>query len=115
MGQEKSTKAIKPIRAQRRVSECSGRCTPAIKGKLSAFTVIRVSALVRRLAVALLTFAGRRSRITGLPDGECVLSPRFRLSTRLRANGFRRVSRYLSPQSCSQRLFKCGVRGHRDD
>jgi hypothetical protein len=27
----------------------------------------------------------------------------------------RRVSRYLSPQSCSQRLFKCGVRGHRDD
>jgi hypothetical protein len=27
----------------------------------------------------------------------------------------RRVSRYLSPQSCSQRLFKCGVRCHRDD
>ena len=27
----------------------------------------------------------------------------------------RRVSRYLSPQSCSQRLFKCGVRGDRDD
>ena len=29
--------------------------------------------------------------------------------------GYRRVSRYLSPQSCSQRLFKCGVRGYRDD
>jgi hypothetical protein len=27
----------------------------------------------------------------------------------------RRVSRYLSPQSCSQRLSKCSVRGHRDD
>ncbi|NPT40937.1 hypothetical protein GNZ12_06320 [Paraburkholderia sp. 1N] len=30
-------------------------------------------------------------------------------------DALRRVSRYLSPQSCSQRLFKCGVRGHRDD
>ena len=33
----------------------------------------------------------------------------------LALQAMRRVSRYLSPQSCSQRLFKCGVRGHRDD
>jgi hypothetical protein len=43
-------------------------------GKSSAITVIRVSALVRRLRVAFLTFTGRRSRMTGLTETGCVLS-----------------------------------------
>jgi len=41
--------------------------------------------------------------------------PLVRLTDLINWERLRRVSRYLSPQSCSQRLFKCGVRGHRDD
>jgi hypothetical protein len=42
----------------------------------SAFAVIRVSVLVRRLRVAFLTFADRRTRMTGLTEAEFVLSTR---------------------------------------
>lgn len=45
----KPTKAIKSIRAQRRVSECSGHCIPAIKGKLSAIADVGGGSVLRQL------------------------------------------------------------------
>jgi len=52
---------------------------------------------------------------TKLPHVEVGNKAQIRLMSGGVLQGHRRVSRYLSPQSCSQRLFKCGVRGHRDD
>jgi len=67
------------------------------KDRCSAVAVIRVSALVGRLRVAFLTFAGRRSRMTGLTASGCVLATVSGLSMFSLADGRDRlVSRSLN-------------------
>jgi hypothetical protein len=61
MRQKKSTKTNMPMRAQKRVSKCNGHCVPSIKGKSSAFAVIRVDWVLCQQCHGLLTVAASSS------------------------------------------------------
>jgi hypothetical protein len=62
--------------------------------RLSAIAVTRLSALVRRLWVAFLSFASRRTRMTGLTASGCVLAtPMFRWKLCARATRLTAVPR----------------------